>query len=403
MSADQIGIPAVLMRGGSSKAMFFKEEDVPPPGLLRDRVLKRIMGTPDPIQIDGMGGTRIVTSKVAIIKTSDRDDADVDYSFGQVSITEDSIRLRGNCGNISAGVGPFAIDEGLIRKPFRVGQTTAPGLLTREVRIYQTAIKKILIAHVPIDPKSGKSLSKGNFAIAAVPGTGAPILMDFRNTIGGFHDKGPLPTGHVTDVIQISGAIVSVTIMDVATLTTFVRASDLGVWDLESRQADDITSDKELLQRCREVRGKAAQLLGMCDDWEQVDEQSLGIPSVVMVAAPPVGHSEGHITSRFILNNMCHDSMAGTIATCTAACSRIDGSIVRQVAGPGGLESDEFNICHPLGVMPVKVEAAVEGRWSATISLNAPEFKVLAFVRTSRRIMEGKVFIPDYIWPNGII
>lgn len=181
MSEGQIAIPAVYIRGGSSKAMFFKAEHLPPPGPLRERVLKRVMGTPDPIQIDGMGGTRIVTSKVAIIKTSDREDADVEYTFGQVSIEEDHIRLRGNCGNISVGVGPFAIDEGMIKAPFRKGVSVEPGATTREVRIYQTAIDKILIAHVPVSEKSGKSISRGNFAIAGVPGTGAPILMDFRN------------------------------------------------------------------------------------------------------------------------------------------------------------------------------------------------------------------------------
>lgn len=181
MSFGQSTVPGVYLRGGSSKAVFFKEHDIPPPGKLRDALLKRIMGTPDPIQIDGMGGTRIVTSKIAIVKTSDREDADVDYTFAQVAVTEDLIHYGGNCGNISSGVGPFAIDEGLIKKPFRKGHSVDQNLLAREVRIWQTGTKKLLIAHVPVDEKSGKSISRGNFEIAAVPGTGAPILMDFRN------------------------------------------------------------------------------------------------------------------------------------------------------------------------------------------------------------------------------
>lgn len=180
MSCGQTSIPGVYLRGGSSKALFLKEHDIPLPGLLRDAVLKRLMGTPDPIQIDGMGGTRVVTSKIAIIKTSDREDADVEYTFAQVGIGEDTIRYSSNCGNISSGVGPFAIDECLIKKAFRKGITTDPKILAREVRIWQTGTKKLLIAHVPVDENTGKAVSKGDFAIAAVPGTGAPILMDFR-------------------------------------------------------------------------------------------------------------------------------------------------------------------------------------------------------------------------------
>jgi 2-methylaconitate cis-trans-isomerase PrpF len=183
MSFGQTRIPGVYLRGGSSKALFLKEHDIPPPGPLRDVVLKRLMGSPDPIQIDGMGGTRVITSKIAIVKTSEREDADVDYTFVQVGINTSQIGYGSNCGNISSGVGPFAIDEGLIKKPFREGVAVESGILTREVRIWQTGTKKLLIAHVPVDEKSGRSISRGEFAIAAVPGTGAPILMDFRNVM----------------------------------------------------------------------------------------------------------------------------------------------------------------------------------------------------------------------------
>ncbi|KAJ5587980.1 PrpF protein [Penicillium hispanicum] len=398
MLPGQTSIPAALVRGGSSKALFFKDEDVPPPGALRDKVIKRAMGTPDPLQIDGLGGTRIVTSKVAIIKSSDRPDADVDYSYAQVSIGEDSIRFHGNCGNVSSGVGPFAIDEDMIKTPFRYGKSVDPTLLTREVRIYQTAIRRVLIAHVPLDPVSKKSLSRGNYEMAGVPGTGAPILMDFRNTIGGFHDMGPLPTGNTTDNLQIDQRNIEVTIVDIATLTVFVRAEDLGVTNLASLSAADITNSCQIISLCKEVRGKAAQVLGRCVNWELVDEQSLGLPSVVLVTACTPQEQRGHITSRFILNNMCHDSMAGTIAACMAACSRIRDSIVYQVVGEEALTSDIFDITHPLGIMPVKVEAAVQGMKSSFISLDRPEFNVLAFVRTSRRLMDGKVYIPDDVW-----
>lgn len=181
MSFGQTPIRTVYARGGSSKALFLRRDDIPPPGPLRDDVLLRLIGSPDPLQIDGMGGTRIVTSKIAIINTSEREDADIDYEFAQCGVEVRGIRYSANCGNISSGVGPFAIDEELITKPFRQGVSPTEGALTREVRIWQVGTKKLLVAHVPIDEKSGKSVSRGTFEIAAVPGTGAPILMDFRN------------------------------------------------------------------------------------------------------------------------------------------------------------------------------------------------------------------------------
>lgn len=186
-------VPAVYYRGGSSKAVFFHEEDIPKPGPARDAFIKRLMGTPDPIQIDGMGGSRIITSKVAIIRKSDRTDADVDYTFAQVGIEDDTIGCNGNCGNISAAVGPFALTEGLVETK-QQGVSIAEGMNTRIVRIYNTGTRKVLVSHVPIDESSGEVLETGDFAIAAVPGTGAPILMDYSNV----RDEVPIPN-HSTD------------------------------------------------------------------------------------------------------------------------------------------------------------------------------------------------------------
>lgn len=147
---DQLSVPVAYVRGGSSKALFFHEHDVPPEGPDRDRFLKRAMGTPDPIQIDGMGGTKAVTSKIAIVRPSKRDDADIDYLFVQTGVKDDLIDYSANCGNISSGVGPFAIDEGLVRE-FRKGQSVDPKMRTQEVRIFNTGTEKVLISHVPID------------------------------------------------------------------------------------------------------------------------------------------------------------------------------------------------------------------------------------------------------------
>lgn len=174
-------VKAAYYRGGSSKALFFHDHDLPPVGSTRDAFLKRIMGTPNVLQIGGMGGSRVVTSKIAVVKKSSQPDADVDYTFYQVGITDDDIDNTGNCGNISSAVGPFAITEGLVRNR-NPGISTADGQVTQEIRIYNTGTKKILISHVPID-KNGNVVESGNFAIAAVPGTGAPILMDYSQVL----------------------------------------------------------------------------------------------------------------------------------------------------------------------------------------------------------------------------
>lgn len=173
----QYGVPVSFYRGGTSKALFFHEKDLPELGLQRDRFLKRAMGSPDPLQLDGMGGSRAVTSKVAIVKKSDREDADVDYTFAQVGIVSKVIYYNANCGNISSAVGPFAIDEGLVE--YRPGFPINPLVNAQEVRIYNTGTKKILIAHVPID-SDGLALVEGDCTISGVPGTSAPILMDYR-------------------------------------------------------------------------------------------------------------------------------------------------------------------------------------------------------------------------------
>jgi 2-methylaconitate cis-trans-isomerase PrpF len=173
-------VPVTYFRGGTSKALFFHEKDVPREGPSRDRFLKRIMGSPDPLQIDGMGGSHLVTSKIAIIRPSERDDADVDYTFCQVGIDADTIGYGGNCGNISSAVGPFAIDEGLV-KEFREGVSPAPNVPTREIRIFNTGTQKVLVSHVPIDESTGKYVESGEFSIDGCPGKGSAILMDYRS------------------------------------------------------------------------------------------------------------------------------------------------------------------------------------------------------------------------------
>lgn len=187
---EQIEVRCVLMRGGTSKALFFHEADVPPPGEARDNLLKRAMGTPDVLQIDGLGGSRLVTSKVAIIQKSTRPDADIDYTFAQIDVERDLIGYDANCGNISSAVAPFAIDEGLVEAVEPV--TT--------VRIYNTNTDKLLVSKV--QAKGGKARVLGDCAIAGAPGNGAEILMDYSGTVGALTGK-LLPTGSAIDTIAL--------------------------------------------------------------------------------------------------------------------------------------------------------------------------------------------------------
>lgn len=179
--ADQYGIPCAYIRGGTSKALFLHERDIPPPGPLRDTVLKRLMGSPDAQQVDGMGGRSTHTSKIAIVRPSDREDVDIDFTFAQVSVDQDLISYTGNCGNISSAVGPFAIDEGLLGKNANTKYSANDDTAVTEVRIFNTNTQRVLLAHVPVDTKSGFSITAGNSMIAGVPGTSAPILMDYKD------------------------------------------------------------------------------------------------------------------------------------------------------------------------------------------------------------------------------
>ncbi|WP_420965971.1 2-methylaconitate cis-trans isomerase PrpF family protein [Bradyrhizobium sp. B120] len=380
---DQVAIRCTILRGGTSKGVYLLEHDIPPPGAARDRLLKRIMGTPDILQIDGLGGSRLITSKMAIIKRSARPDADIDYTYAQVVLDRDLVMYSSNCGNISAGVGPFAIDSGLV-------EITEP--VTR-VRIHNTNTGKILVAHVPV--AGGRAKVAGDFAIDGVPGTGAEIRMDYAGTIGAKTGK-MLPTGRAVDSITLeTGARLEVTICDVANPAVFVEAHAIGLDG--SELPERFASDPDLIDRLREIRGKAAETIGFCSDWREVDQQSPALPLMMIVAPPapytnmrgqPVDAATTDLRSRMVWYNRCHESMAGTGSMCTAAASRILGSIVHRTIGDLAAQSDRLRIGHPLGVMTVNVSAR---------PANLPggvAFEALGFSRTARRIMDGLVYVP---------
>lgn len=383
MHPDLVGIRCSIVRGGTSKGIFIIDNELPQDRILRDRVIQAIFGSPDIRQIDGLGGADTLTSKLAIIARSSREDADVDYTFAQVGIDQDVVDYSGNCGNISAGVGPFAIDNGLV-------QAMEP---VTTVRIYQKNTDKILIAEVPV--KEGKAITDGDFKIDGVPGTGAKITMDFSDTVGS-QTGCLLPTGNVKDIITADGKEYEVSIVDAGNPLVFITAESLGMKGTETPA--EIEGNQPLMKTIELIRGQAAQMIGLVKDSKEAAEKSPYIPFFAIVSPPndytghnavKVSKSDIHLVSRLLFMLKMHKTYPGTGAVCTGAAVRIPGSVVYDVLSEHGKVSETINIGHPSGVM--QVESNVK---------DADEemgFSKLAFYRTARRIMDGNVYIKKSI------
>jgi 2-methylaconitate cis-trans-isomerase PrpF len=377
---EQTEVRCVLMRGGTSKALFFHEADVPPPGPARDRLLKRVMGTPDVLQIDGLGGSRLVTSKIAIIQRSAHPGADVDYTFAQVDVDRDLIGYDANCGNISSAVAPFAIDEGLVAAVEPV--TT--------VRIHNTNTGTMLVSKVQV--KNGKARVHGDCTIAGVPGSGAEILMDYTDTLGAKTGK-LLPTGTPVNTVALEdGRRFEVSVVDAATPCVFIAAISLGLTG--SELAGRITADRALIETIGEIQSQAGEQIGLYAPGAKVHLP--GLPLAVIVA-PPADYTDGNgatqqasdmdMRARLVFLGKCHDSMAGTGSMCTAAASRVPGTVVHAAVGARAA-TDTLRIGHPLGVMTVKVVARPGAEPAQT------GFAALGLQRTARRLMAGTVYVP---------
>ncbi|GKZ72996.1 hypothetical protein AnigIFM60653_012018 [Aspergillus niger] len=365
--SSQYSLPATYYRGGTSKALFFREDVLPGPGPQRDRLLKRAMGSPDPLQLDGMGGSKAVTSKIAIVRPSTQSDADIAFTFAQVGVARDFIDYGANCGNISAAVGPFAIEEGLVQ--FRPGRSVDTTVKTQEVRIYNTGTGKLLSAHVPVSE------------VALLSRRGHMKL----RTIGVELSRGLLPTGNASDMITVAKKEIEITICDIANLCVFANARDFNITGHET--AADLTANLDWLAKTQELLGKAAVLAGVSENWKAWIEKSQA------VVAPDPDPSKAHLAARLFLDKMCHESMAGTGAICTTACSRIPGSVVNRVIGDA-MELDTLEISHAVGTMAVFVQTEMPMK-------DEPIFETLSFVRTVRRIMDGTIYVPDSFRPDA--
>lgn len=376
---DVVNLPVTIMRGGTSKGIYILEKDLPADQETWEPLLLRMMGSPDKKQIDGLGGSQSVTSKVAIVKKSERDDADVDYTFAQVSVDKPLVSYKGNCGNISSGVGPFAIEKGLVNA--EEGTTT--------VRIYNTNTDKVIAADVTTS--NGHVVYDGDFQIAGVPGTASPIRLKFLDPAGTL-GKGLLPTGNATDTLEIPGfGPVEVSIVDAANPLVFVKAETLGLTGREL--PDELNADEKKLELLETVRGMAAQKLGLTDDYKKSAWETPGIPKMTFVAeAEDYVTSDGKdvkkedidLLSRMMSMQKTHPSYAMTGAMCTAAAAVIPGSVVQKVLNPAA-DTQFIRIGHPGGVLECGVDYEMKE--------NQPVIEDTFGFRTANLLLEGTAVI----------
>lgn len=369
---EMIRIPCVIYRGGTSKAVFVKESDLPSDPTVRDNVIRAIMGGGDKREIDGLGGADLLTSKFAIIDPPSRDDADVDYTFVQVGIEKPWISYEINCGNISSAVGPYAIEEGFVK-------VDRP--ITR-IRIHNTNTKKILISEVPV--RDNKPVVEGDYHIDGVPGTGAKIMLDYSETWGTL-GGGLLPTGNMRDKLEVQNlGEVIVSIVDIANPTIFVKAEELGLDGRELPEEFDI--NKEVVRKIDLIRAAA---------WKLIGKKPNLIPFFVFVSKPRsyacfttgelIDAKDMSLTARMVVSGRMHKAYPGTGSVSTAVAAMIKGTVVNEVCSDEEEQTNIIKIGHPSGIMVDEVD----------VNREKDEWKVIraAYGRTARRIMEGYVYV----------
>ena len=379
MSNKNKKLPVSIIRGGTSKGVYILQSDLPEDKAEWEPLLLRLMGSPDKKQIDGLGGSQSVTSKVAIVQKSEHPGADVDYTFAQVSVDKPLVSYKGNCGNISSGVGPFAIEKGLVQAENG----------TTSVRIYNTNTDKIIIADV--NTPDGEVEYSGDFYIAGVPGTASPVRLKFVEPAGTL-GHGLLPTGNAVDVVEVPGyGKVEVSIVDAANPLVFARAKDLGLTGREL--PDELNADAEKLDLLEAVRGLAAVKLGLIEDYTRSAWDTPGIPKMTFVAeAEDYVNMDGKeikkdsidLLSRMMSMQKAHPSYAMTGAMCTAAAAVVPGSIVNQVL-PADVDTQFIRIGHPGGILECGVDYKENGA--------VPAIEDTFGFRTANLILEGTAVI----------
>ncbi len=376
-------IPTVLMRGGTSKGLFFHDNHLPSDPATRDRVLLTAFGSPDPNrrQIDGVGGGVSTTSKAAIISPSDSTDYDVVYNFAQVSIDRPIVDYKSNCGNISSAVGPFAVDEGLVK---------AVEPVTR-VRIHQLNTDKLITAEVPV--KDGRFNETGGYAIAGVPGTHAKITLRFADPGGALTGK-LFPSGSRQDTVAVPGhGNVAMTIIDAANPVVLVRAEDIGLTGIE---IDEVDGSEAIRQTLEIIRCKAAVLIGLAASEDEATRRSQAVPKVAFVSAPQpytttggeaVAPGEVDVVGRIMSMGTLHRSYAVSGGIATAGAATIPGTVAYDLLPAEARQRELMHIGHPGGIIDVGAVITLDGEHCA--------YQEAVIGRTARRLMEGYVLVPE--------
>ncbi len=392
----QIKIPATYMRGGTSKGVFFKLQDLPAaaqhPGAARDRLLLRVLGSPDPYgkQIDGLGNASSSTSKAVILGRSTRPGHDVDYLFGQVSIDKPLVDWSGNCGNLSAAVGPCAIHMGLIDAA-RIPQSG-----TATLRIWQANIGKTIIAHVPIT--NGQVQETGDFDLDGVTFAAAEVALEFISPADEGDGEGAMfPTGRVVDELDVPGVgRFAATLINAGIPTIFVNAAELGYTGTELQAA--INTDPQAIARLETIRAHGALRMGLIQNLAQAATRQ-HTPKIAFVAPPAdyttssgkqVKAADIDLLVRALSMGQLHHAMMGTAAVAIGTAAAIPGTLVNLAAGgavdAGGAPRQSVRFGHPSGTLRVGAEAAlVDGQWRVTRACMS---------RSARILMEGWVRVP---------
>jgi hypothetical protein len=380
-SMKQLKIPAVFMRGGTSNAVVFNAKDLPRDRSQWDAIFLAAIGSPDPYgrQLDGMGGGVSSLSKVCIVGPPTRPDADIDYTFAQVQVKEARVDYGANCGNMSSAMGPFAVDEGLVK-------LSGPDAL---VRVHNTNTKKIIWSKFQLD--DGQAAVDGDLAIPGVAGTGAPVKLEFREPGGATTGK-LLPTGNVADTLDVPGyGKFRVSMVDAANACVFARAADLGIKGTEL--PDEIDANLELLKKLAAIRVAASVAMGVTKNAGDAAKRA-SVPFVGFVSQPQdsktltgetIKGAQVDLTGRMMSNGQPHRALPLTASLCMAVAARLPGSVVHEATRMTDNPEAEIRIAMPSGVLTVAASVRkLEGQWHAEQG---------AFYRTQRRMFEGHVLV----------
>ncbi|TRW99401.1 4-oxalomesaconate tautomerase [Paracoccus sp. M683] len=364
----QTAIPYLFLRGGTSRGPYFRRGDLPQDQDTLSEVLMAAVGAGHPLNIDGIGGGNAVTTKVAMLSApSTRDDCDVDYFFAQVAVEKREVDYRPTCGNILVGVGPAAIEMGLM--PATDGETV--------LRIH--AVNTGAVVEARVQTPGGRVSYEGDTEIAGVPGSAAPVSMGFMETVGSVTGA-LLPTGNLRDVIDG----IEVTCMDVAMPVMFARAADFGLTGYETQK--ELDENRAFFDRVEQIRLKAGELMGLGDVSKSVT------PKITLLAAPRNG---GSISTRYLMPWSAHPSMAVTGAQCIAACAILPGTLADGLAQGlvGQASTVTVGIEHPSGIFEVVVDYEQQGDGIALRSAGV--------VRTARLLARGEVMVPGAVWDGN--